>query len=333
MNAYTSDSVQAQSTPVVSVVVLCYNQGKYIGECLQSVLDQELDVPFEVIVGDDNSPDNSLEVIESFRARYPSIIKVVSHERNCGFCGNLADSIALATGEYIANIDGDDVMLPGKLKRQLEFLKTHPEYGLVAHKMRTVNAITKAPVAFHLPRRKPAVFDAEYLIVNGPFFFHSSEMYRAHLRRRNPVDRELMSVADVAHLLHVLYGSRAFYLDEEFGLYRVNPTGATSKVIVNPKRRKQYVDDMISTCQIAENLGMARSVVNRGRANVYLGSAVFYLEHGCSDQFVECIEASIRARLLSAKQVGLYMLRRWPRAVRPVYAEIRSLLGLLRVRA
>ncbi|CAN7441925.1 glycosyltransferase family 2 protein [Caballeronia sp. LjRoot31] len=333
MNAYTTDSVQAQAAPVVSVVVLCYNQEEYIGECLQSVLDQELDVPFEVIVGDDNSTDNSLEVIESFRTRYPAVLKVVSHEQNCGFSGNLADSLAIATGEYIANIDGDDIMLPGKLKRQLEFLKTHPEYGLVAHKMRTVDASTKTPVKFQLPRRKPAVFDAEYLIVNGPFFFHSSEMYRAHLRRRNPVNRALKAVSDVAHLLHVLYGSRAFYLDEEFGLYRVNPTGATANVISNPRRRKQYVDDLISTCQIAEDLGMARSVVNRGRANAYLSSAIFYLEHRYSEEFVHCIEASTRARLLSAKQVGLYLVRHWPRVVRPVYSEVRSLLGFLRTRA
>ena len=90
-------------------------------------------------------------------------------------------------GEYIANIDGDDVMLPGKLQRQLDFLREHPECGLVVHRMRTVDQDTLEPVPYPLPRNKPATFDAEFLVMNGPYFFHSSEMYRAHLRHRSPL--------------------------------------------------------------------------------------------------------------------------------------------------
>src|SRR5471032_267065 len=179
MNTNATGIFSNETAPVLSVVVLCYNQEKYIGDCLQSVLDQQLDVPFEVIVGDDYSSDRSLDVIESFRLRWPNIVKVVVHERNDGFSANLADSLAIATGEYIANIDGDDIMLPGKLKRQLEFLQANPEFGMVAHKMRAVDEITMEPVSFPLPRKRPAVFDAEYVIENGPFFYHSSEMYRA----------------------------------------------------------------------------------------------------------------------------------------------------------
>jgi glycosyltransferase involved in cell wall biosynthesis len=333
MNASATRFFPIETAPILSVVVLCYNQEKYIGACLQSVLDQELDVPFEVIVGDDHSADKSLEVIESFRSRWPNLVKVVAHERNCGFSANLADSLAMATGEYIANIDGDDIMLPGKLKRQLEFLQANPEVGLVVHKMRAIDANTMERVSFPLPRRTPAVFDAEYIIENGPFFYHSSEMYRARLRRRNPVDLNVTAVADVAHLLHVLYESRACFLDEELGHYRVNPTGATSNVISNPKRHKIYIDDLLYTCQMAENLGMARDVVNRGRANLYLNSAIFYLEQRYCKEFVDCIEASTHAHLLGAKQVGLYLMRHWPYALQRLYTHVKSLLGRQRIRS
>jgi glycosyltransferase involved in cell wall biosynthesis len=212
MDTTLQHPVHEQTAPVLSVIVLCYRQGEYVGSCLQSVLDQKLDVPFEVIVGDDNSPDNSLEVIESFRSRYPDVIKMISHETNVGFSRNFADTVAATTGEYIANIDGDDVMLPGKLQRQLDFFRAHPECGLIVHQMRTVDQDTLAPVSFPLPKKKPATFDAEYLIKNGPFFFHSSEMYRANLRRRHPVNVGLKSVPDVAHLTQVLFGSQGCYL-------------------------------------------------------------------------------------------------------------------------
>jgi glycosyltransferase involved in cell wall biosynthesis len=327
MDTTLQHSVHEQTAPVLSVVVLCCRQGEYIGPCLQSVLDQKIDVPFEVIVGDDHSSDNSLEVIESFRSRYPDVIRVVVQEKNVGFSGNFADTVALARGEYIANIDGDDVMSPGKLQRQLDFMRAHPECGLVVHKMRTVDQDTLEPVSFPLPQKRPATFDAEYLIKNGPFFFHSSEMYRTDLRRRHPVDVGLKSVPDVAHLTQVLMGSRGCYLDEEWGLYRVNRTGLTSVRIKNPVRHKECLNDVIRTCQIAADLGMASDAVNQGRARFYLTSAIFYLEHGHEDTFEDCIESSWRAARIGSKQLALYALRRWPRTLRTVYTRLKQMAG------
>ncbi|MFL9894246.1 MULTISPECIES: glycosyltransferase family 2 protein [Paraburkholderia] len=333
MDTTLQHPVHQQAAPVLSVIVLCYRQGEYVGACIQSVLDQKLDVPFEVIVGDDNSPDNSLEVIESFQRRYPDLIKVVAHEKNVGFSGNFADTVAAARGEFIANIDGDDVMSPGKLQRQIDFLRAHPECGLVVHKMRPVDQDTLETVPFPLAENKPATFDAEYLIKNGPFFFHSSEMYRAHLRRRHPVDVGLKSVADVAHLMQVLMGSQGCYLDEELGLYRVNRTGLTSVRINNPSRHRECLNDVIQTCQIAADLGMASDAVNQGRAKFYLTSAIFFLEHGHEDSFEDCIESSWRAARIGSKQTVLYAMRRWPRMLRTVYTGLKQMAGRQRANA
>jgi glycosyltransferase involved in cell wall biosynthesis len=322
-----SSCAQASLRPVVSVVVLCYNQAAFVGECLESILVQQLDVPFDIIVGDDGSKDNSLEVVESYRERYPGIVKVVAHATNGGFSRNLADALAAATGEFIANIDGDDLMLPGKLQRQLDFLRAHPEYGLVVHKMRMIDANTKEPVDFPLPRKKPEVFGAEYLIEKGPFFFHSSEMYRAELRRRHPVDLNVTLVGDVANLLQLLYGSSGYYLDEEYGLYRVSPLGITSQFISNPKKHENNIKDMLYTYEMAERLGISRNVTSLGRARLYLSSAIFYLEKAYFDEFVRCIEASVQAACIGAKQGGLYLLRHWPRTLRLLYGQAKQLFG------
>jgi glycosyltransferase involved in cell wall biosynthesis len=311
----------------LSGIVLCYRQGEYVGPCLQSVLDQKLDVPFEVIVGDDNSPDNSLDVIESFRSRYPGVIKVISHETNVGCAANFAETVANVKGEYIANIDGDDVMLPGKLQRQLDFLRAHPECGLVVHRMRTVDEDTLEPLPYPLPQKKPATFDAEYLIRNGPYFFHRSEMYRAHLRHRSPVDVGLKAVVDLAHLLQVVFDSQGCYLDEEWGIYRDNRTGMTSMRIKNPERHRENTNDMIQTCEIAAGLGVASDAVNWGRARFYLISAIFYLEHGREDCFDDCIESGWRAARIGIKQRALYSMRRWPRTLRAIYMRLKQMTG------
>jgi glycosyltransferase involved in cell wall biosynthesis len=319
--------------PFLSVAILCYNLEKYIGECLDSVMSQDLDVPFEVIVGDDGSKDNSVEVIKSYCARYPGIIKLIAHEQNVGYSRNLADVINATTGEYIATIDGDDLMLPGKLKRQLEFLETQREFGMVVHRMRPVNAITGETVDFPLPREKPAVFDAQYLIERGPFFLNSSAMFRGALRRRYPVDLELKVVADVANLMQSFYGTQARYLDEEMGLYRVNPQGFTSSVIKNPSRHETNISDMMRTCMMAETLGMDKALVDRGRARLFLTSAILYLETGHYEDFERCIASSMRFAKIGSKQAGLYALRHWPRSLHTLYTLAKQMAGRQPVRA
>jgi glycosyltransferase involved in cell wall biosynthesis len=319
--------------PRLSVAVLCYNHVDFIGDCLQSILSQELNVPFEVIVGDDNSQDGSIEIIDSFRARYPGIIELVTHESNTGGSRNFADVIAQTSGEYIAYIDGDDMMLPGKLARQLDFLEANPEFGMVVHKMRTIDALTKEPVRFPLPHAKPAVFDAEYLIRSGPFFFGSSAMFRGALRRRFPVDLTFKAVGDVAHLLQTLYGTRARYFDEEMGLYRVNPKGITSTVIKNPARHEATISDMMYTYRMAEELGMEKAIVDWGRARLHLGSAIMFLEAGYHTQFQHCIEASAQFARIGLKQAGLHAMRHWPRTLRRSYRLSKQVAGRQPLRA
>ncbi|RFU46010.1 glycosyltransferase family 2 protein [Paraburkholderia sp. DHOC27] len=326
-------SAHTSGKPFLSVVILCYNLENFIGDCLESVLSQDLDVPFEVIVGDDGSRDGSVAIIEKFCARYPGVVKLISHAQNVGYSRNLSDVIAATLGEYIATIDGDDVMLPGKLKRQLEFLETQREFGMVVHKMRPVNAVTGETVDFPLPREKPAVFDAQYLIEQGPFFFNSSAMFRGALRRRYPVDLELKVVADVANLMQSFYGTQARYLDEEMGLYRVNPKGFTSSIIKNPARHETNISDMMRTCMMAETLGMDKAVVDRGRARLFLTSAIMYLETGHYDDFERCIASSMRFAKLGTKQAGLHALRRWPRALHPLYTLAKQMAGRQPVRA
>jgi glycosyltransferase involved in cell wall biosynthesis len=322
-----SSTGEISEKPILSVVVLCYNQENFIGECLESIFSQSLDIPFEVIVGDDGSTDNSVAVIETFRTRYPAIVKIVRHETNVGYSRNFSDIIAATTGEYIAYIDGDDLMLPGKLKRQIALLDAYPDYGMVVHKMRTIDSLTKEPVDFPLPRRKPAVFDADYLMEHGPFFFCSSAMFRGALRRRHAVNLKLKVVADIAHLLQSLYGTHAFYLDEELGLYRVNPLGFTSTVIKNPQRHETNIRDMMDTFEMAQGLGMAKDVVDRGRARVYMRSAIVYLEAGHYAEFVNCIESSVRAGKIGTKQGALHVMRHWPHALRRLYAFAKQVAG------
>lgn len=112
--------------PKVSVIIPCYNHGRYLGEAVHSVLDQTFP-DFEVIIVDDGSTDSTPEVA---RGCADSRVWYVWQE-NKGLPGARNTGIRASSGEYVAFLDADDLFLPGKLEAQVCFLDEHPEVGLV----------------------------------------------------------------------------------------------------------------------------------------------------------------------------------------------------------
>ncbi|SDB46545.1 Glycosyl transferase family 2 [Pseudobutyrivibrio sp. YE44] len=113
----------------VSVVVATYNQEKYIGHTLESIVSQKVNFEYEVIVGDDCSTDGNAAVIKEYAEKYPDIIVPILREKNLGMGGNVADLTMRTTGEYVAFIEGDDFWIDeNKLQKQVDFLDSHPDY-------------------------------------------------------------------------------------------------------------------------------------------------------------------------------------------------------------
>jgi glycosyltransferase involved in cell wall biosynthesis len=120
-------------TPVLaSVCCLTYNHENYVREAIDSVLMQETDFPFELVVHDDASTDGTVEIILDYANRYPGLIRVILQKENQFSKGGL---IALrfvfpkAKGKYIAICEGDDYWTDEtKLQQQVLFLENNPEY-------------------------------------------------------------------------------------------------------------------------------------------------------------------------------------------------------------
>ena len=118
--------------PLVSVVVTVYNHANYIEECLRSILMQRVDFSYEVLVGEDCSPDGTAEVLRRLRPEFPEHFKFFLREQNMGAVKNGEDLYARATGTYLIGLEGDDFWTyEGKLQAQVDFLEAHPEYVAV----------------------------------------------------------------------------------------------------------------------------------------------------------------------------------------------------------
>jgi len=125
--------------PRVSVIIPTYNHEKYVGECIQSVLDQTYQ-DFEIIITDDGSSDGTVKVIKEFADLR---IQLYTYAENKGACTATNDCIRKAAGEYIAVLNSDDAWEPTKLEKQVAYLDDHPEIGAVFTKADFINESSK----------------------------------------------------------------------------------------------------------------------------------------------------------------------------------------------
>lgn len=119
-------------TPLVSIQMLTFNHEKFISQAITSVLSQKVNFTYEIIIGEDCSTDNTLPIIRQFEKKHADIIRVSANTFNLGAIENIIKTTKMCRGKYIAVIEGDDYWSDEfKLQKQVEFLETHPDYGLV----------------------------------------------------------------------------------------------------------------------------------------------------------------------------------------------------------
>ena len=106
----------------ISVFITSYNQRTVLVEAIDSVLAQTLK-PYEIIIVDDCSSDGSQELINSYKDKFPKIVKPIFHERNLGVSQARVHALESVKGDYVTYVDGDDLFLPEKLDKEAELIK------------------------------------------------------------------------------------------------------------------------------------------------------------------------------------------------------------------
>lgn len=117
----------------VSIIIANYNKAEYIEKAINSALSQDFTQEYEIIIVDDNSTDNSVDIINSVKAKYPEKIQIVLNNKNRGVYKNYLSGMQIAKGEYITMLDADDEMMPEKLLLQSNVLDSNPEVSVVTN--------------------------------------------------------------------------------------------------------------------------------------------------------------------------------------------------------
>ena len=106
----------------LSVIIPVYNVQSYVGECLQSVIDQNLD-DFEIIIVNDGSTDDSLEICKKFSENYPNI--TIINQKNVGLSAARKKGLKNAKGKFVYFIDSDDFISAGYFPQILTYIQEH----------------------------------------------------------------------------------------------------------------------------------------------------------------------------------------------------------------
>lgn len=165
--------------PGVSVLMSCYNGGRWLGEAIESVLAQTF-TNFEFIMVDDGSADDTPEIIKRYAAKDQRIVFIP--KPNTGLADSLNAGIAKARGAWIARVDQDDLCEPARLEKQLAFAEARPGLVLLGSGFAEINEAGEV-VAEHRysPGHRALVSRLERI---QAFFPHSSAFYRAETARQ-----------------------------------------------------------------------------------------------------------------------------------------------------
>ena len=119
----------------LSVMMITYNQERFIAQALASILAQRVNFDYEVIVAEDNSTDGTRDIVLDFHHRYPGRIVPLLRDRNLGAMRNFKEALAVCKGKYVAVLEGDDYWShEDKLQTQINFLDEHPDYAICCHR-------------------------------------------------------------------------------------------------------------------------------------------------------------------------------------------------------
>ena len=228
---------------ILSFIVVAHNHEKCISRCLDSIISQDISVPYEIIVGDDNSQDNTWAIITFYKDSNPDLFTV--YQVNSDDCNpltlsdrasyNRGRAYGQIRGKYYAEVDGDDYLLPGNTyQRQVELLEEHPECWLCMHNMSILKdgePQTSAQKRFSSEQldNLQILSAKEYILHPELFSQHQSFVFRRNAQT-SPIDLLGLDYEDTTvTLFHLQYGS-IIYLNQTGYQYIVYPSGINMRL-------------------------------------------------------------------------------------------------------
>jgi glycosyltransferase involved in cell wall biosynthesis len=214
----------------VSVIVHTYNHENFIRQTLDSILNQQVNFEFEIIIGDDASPDSTPKIIQEYYQKFPTVIKPLLHPKNLGGYGkgNTLATLAICQGKYIAAMDGDDYWTnPLKLQKQADFLDENPNFVACFHNALIHFEDGSHPDSYVNNENQKEVTTIEDLIGEDEVWYMatSAVMFRNRIIKHYPQWFHDSKSGDIPRYILLGKHGKFFYINEVMSVYRKSGGG------------------------------------------------------------------------------------------------------------
>lgn len=244
------------NSPLISVVMSVYNGEKYLAEAIESILNQTYK-NFEFIIVNDGSSDKSIDIIKEYMTKDNRVVLI--DRENKGLPYSLNEGISKAKGEYIARMDADDISLPDRFEKQMDYMQKN-EIDICGCSIQLFNDAKKFDI-WHYPIKDSEI---RFLLLVNSAFAHPSIMFKKSIFETYQYDIKFKSAQDYKLWTQIaLSNLKMGNIDEVLVLYRIHDTQVSSKNTQQAQNAinisKEYIKDFFHMTnyeirQIIENI-------------------------------------------------------------------------------
>lgn len=277
-------------TPILSVVVVTYNQLAFLKQTIKSIVDQDTSYYFELIVSDDCSTDGTKEYCESIPGGYSYDFKYVRMKENGGITANCNFGLIHAVGKYITLIGGDDLFLPLKIQNHINYMEANPDVVISYHPVDIFQSETNKTIFLTNQTNADSPRDVLEIIKNcipGSV----SVVVRATAVPKGGFDSRLPVVSDWLYYIEVASQGKVGFLKQTLARYRKHGNQASARTYVLLEESLRNLD--LAKAKLHHIDGVDNAILN-GKARYILGEA--YRQFASGDKR--------KARMLIKRAIG-----------------------------
>lgn len=210
---------------MISIITTSYNYGEYISETIKSIQAQSYS-DWELIIVDDSSQDNSVEIIKSFCK--DKRIKLICHDKNKGLTQSVKTGLKYSKGEWIAFLESDDLWRENTLEERVRAIKNNPQVGIIFNDVEEFgDDNTFLAVKNNLDKNRVKISKLNFpknifydLNIENFLLTFSAVMIKKEILDDCPLDTPIDALLDWWIFIHISFNNEAFYINKKLTKWR-----------------------------------------------------------------------------------------------------------------
>lgn len=304
---------QVKSNPTVSICVQTYNHDKFISECLDGILMQETSFDFEILLGEDNSTDNTRQICIEYAKKHPSKIKLFLHDRsNVIYIDNTPTgrynfiyNLNQAKGIYIALCEGDDYWTDHlKLQKQVDFLEQNKDYSICFHEVSTKNELNQKIEKDNITNQNTPQTTTILDLAQENYIHTPSVVFRNTLKQFPP-NFEKSPVGDYFLQLLNARSGKIYKIKDNMAVYRIHKGGVWSLDTSLNKQKKsiQLYHLLVTSNEFShQTTKILREILDQ-RINHYIDELANKKQYTTLQNMILEYPAAVRRVIISNKRL------------------------------